>query len=275
MARILEIVNQLSIIINGLSYRSWQKELLRMESLNAIVRFIECVGDNEGQVPDNRKKSGVEKKKKRPKISITDSDESLIDNLFPSGIRGDFIGKHFKKHPLVTRGSKECLEYLKSQLHEFDLESLLQESASERIHVWLSQQGSQSLDSISLEDQSHALKLYAAGHSIYCRGAQELESVVIPHLLNDLGLGAIGSCNDKYRRGEIELFMSRKGHTTGAIISTVKWQLFQAMLMLNEPHRTISFHVHQTSIQIFRKISPFNCMVRRNGPLGRAQQLRL
>jgi hypothetical protein len=192
-----------------------------MESLNATVRFIECAGDNEGQVPDNRKKSGVEKKK-RPKICIANSEESLIDNLFPSGIRGDFIGKHFKKHPLVTRGSKKCLEYLKSELHDFDLEPLLEDSASERIHVWLSQQGSQSLDSISLEDQSHALKLYAAGHSIYCRGSQELESVVIPRLLKDLGLGAIGSCNDKYRRGEIELFMSRKGHTTGALISAVK-----------------------------------------------------
>jgi hypothetical protein len=193
-----------------------------MESLNATVRFIECAGDNEEQVPDNQKKSGVEKKNKRPKIKIANSGESLIENLFPSGKRGDFIGKHFKKHPLVTRGSKKCLEYLKSELHDFDLEALLEVSASERIHVWLSQQGSQSLDSISLEDQSHALKLYAAGHSIYCRGAQELERVVVPRLLNDLGLGAIGSCNDKYRRGEIELFMSRKGHTTGAIISAVK-----------------------------------------------------
>lgn len=70
------------------------------------------------------------------------------------------------------------------------------------------------LDSISVDDHSQAIKLYHAGHSIYCRAPAELEHAVVPRLLDELGIGIIGSGTDKYRRGEIELFLSRKGHAT-------------------------------------------------------------
>ena len=204
-----------------------------MKSLNATVQFSKCDKndidkahhDGKEQIPMKRKKSEVKHQKPRVEIDLLYS-TSLIDNLFPSEIKGEFILKHFKKHPLVARGSEVCLGALKDLLFGFEIKQLVAQSASERIHVWLSHMGSennsnpQSLDSISFDDPSQALQLYAAGHSIYCRAPLELEKTVVPRLLNDLGLGVTGSGTDKYRRGEIELFLSRKGHTTGAITNT-------------------------------------------------------
>ena len=115
------------------------------------------------------------------------------------------------------------------QLHseKFDIAELLENSASDRIHVWLSQKMNVSteraaLDSITVEDHSQALKLYWAGHSIYCRAPLELERSVVPRLLHEIGLGVTGSGTDKYRRGEIELFLSREGHTTGIVSLIMK-----------------------------------------------------
>jgi hypothetical protein len=59
-----------------------------------------------------------------------------------------------------------------------------------------------------------ALKLYNAGHSLYCRASQELESEVIPKVLEEVGVGINTSNSDRFRRGEIETFFSRKGHLT-------------------------------------------------------------
>ena len=198
-----------------------------MESLSPTVRFSGCDGDSKGQASTKWKKSGSDKKNKRAAIDLLHSEVRLIDNLFPSGVEEDFVTTHFRRHPFVARGSNECLVTLKKLLHEFNVAKLLENSASERIHVWLSQKGSesslnsQSLDSISVDDHTQALKLYVAGHSIYCRAPLELERAVVPRLLNDLGLGVTGSGTDKYRRGEIELFLSRKGHTTGAIVNRI------------------------------------------------------
>ena len=170
----------------------------------------------------SKKRTVIEKKNKkgglnpiRPEIALLNS-ECLLDNLFPISVKGESFSDHFKRNPLVVRGSHECLNDVKNLLFNLDITELVKNTASERIHIWLSQKGSQNiLESISVDDHSQAIKLYGAGHSIYCRAPSELERSVVPQLLNDLGLGIIGSGTDRYRRGEIELFLSRKGHNTG------------------------------------------------------------
>jgi hypothetical protein len=155
----------------------------------------------------------------RPTINLSDP-ECLLDNLLPIGNKGEFIAKHLKRHPFVVRGNEGCLSDVKELLFDLDVAELVQNSASDRIHIWLSQKNSDGvLESISIEDHVQAVKLYRAGHSVYCRAPAELESRVVPRLLNELGLGLAGSGTDKYRRGEIELFLSRKGHKTGKMRS--------------------------------------------------------
>jgi hypothetical protein len=94
---------------------------------------------------------------------------------------------------------------------------MLENTASENIHVWLKgvdKIKDNSLDSITVDSASHAKSLYNAGHSLYCRASQELESEVIPKVLEELGVGLNTSKSDRFRRGEIETFFSRKGHLT-------------------------------------------------------------
>lgn len=166
-----------------------------------------------------RKKSKAEAHQKRHVIDLLDS-ENLLQNLFPFSGSESFFDSHFKRHPVVTRGDQECLLSLKKLLFNLDISELIKSSASDRIHVWLSQRlstglTSNALESIPVEDHTTAVKLYWAGHSIYCRAPLELEKDVVPKLLNELGLGITGSGTDRYRRGEIELFLSRAGHVTG------------------------------------------------------------
>jgi quercetin dioxygenase-like cupin family protein len=70
------------------------------------------------------------------------------------------------------------------------------------------------LNSITVEDPNQAYLLYLAGHSLYCRAPAELESAVIDRTLDALGIGVCSSGGDRFRRGEIETFFSRKGHIT-------------------------------------------------------------
>lgn len=60
--------------------------------------------------------------------------------------------------------------------------------------------------------------MYNAGHSLYCRSSEALESLLVPTLLEELSYGPSNHfCpTDRYSRGEIETFFTRKGHMTGS-----------------------------------------------------------
>jgi hypothetical protein len=156
-------------------------------------------------------------KEKQPQIDLVHA-PSMIGNLFAPAMSEDvFKIHHFKKHPVVFRAADgdHRMTILRELLFDLDLRDLLQNSASDQIHVWLAQGKDVALESITVDDAEQALKLYKAGHSLYCRAPAELESIVIPRALNELGLGVFGSGNDRFSRGEIETFYSRKGHVTG------------------------------------------------------------
>lgn len=117
------------------------------------------------------------------------------------------------KHPSHTR-----VDDMKENLFDFDVESLLESSASDSVQVWLLNslnKNEKKLDSIKV-DAKQAYKLYLAGHSLYCRASPELEALLVPKALNDLGLGPGNNHNgnDRFRRGELEMFYARKGHVT-------------------------------------------------------------
>ena len=129
----------------------------------------------------------------------------------------------FKQCPYVFRDKDKCsVDALKEHLCDFDILELLKHTASDQIHVWLSNHSTNvnksdtkdSMQSIMVDDASTAMKLYNSGQSLYCRAPLELEQNILPHMFDTLGIGLNGSSTDKYRRGEIELFFSRAGHKT-------------------------------------------------------------
>ena len=121
-------------------------------------------------------------KRKKQKIMHTNIDlmnaECLLGNLITRRVNVDMKGQRedfhlhiFQKRPMVIRGNEDILVDVKELLFDFDVEELIKSSASDQIHVWLSYRASdgQGLESISIEDPNQAMKLYYAGHSLYCR----------------------------------------------------------------------------------------------------------
>lgn len=147
-------------------------------------------------------------------LDVFDTSSSLLESLFGDRRAVElFFRDSFRRSPCVYRGRD--LRLLSEQLHDLDLLSLLENSASDKIHVWLSHSGgSSAMESIMVDDPAQAAKLHAVGHSLYCRLPSAVEAVVVPRIATELGLGPIGADNDRYRRGEIETFYSRRGHVT-------------------------------------------------------------
>lgn len=158
-------------------------------------------------------------------IDFTDGDVSMMESLFGSkSLVKTFREKYFQFCPMVSRDNDTSK--VREILHNLNVPSLLSETSSESIQVWMrdhtsssSSSSSQSklekkIQSIRVSDPRDAEKLFNAGHSLYCRAPKEFEDLVIPRLLDELGLGPLHSGNDRYRRGEVEVFFSKKGHVT-------------------------------------------------------------
>lgn len=178
------------------------------------------------RIVDLAEKSKKKKRKSRV-IDFTDQSKSILQSIFGGDCTEDvrvykFKTEIFQKMPCVVRGFN--IDSIKEMLFDFDIQKMLEQTTSESIHAWLRISSGEDKDksvhkksvieSITIEDPSQAYLLYKAGHSLYCRSSEELESIVVPRLLEELGMGVGRSNNDRYRRGEIETFFSRKGHLT-------------------------------------------------------------
>ena len=162
---------------------------------------------------------GARGKANQPVLLGQDGQDVLI-NLLGIQVKDctgvtDFFAKVWQKCPMVVRGRPEKAAVIRADyLFDLDVLSMLENSASDMIHVWLkTAEAWGRLDSIQV-DAAQALKLYAAGHSLYCRAPPALEQELIPSMLASLGMGPASSLTDRFRRGEIETFFSRAGHTT-------------------------------------------------------------
>ena len=144
---------------------------------------------------------------------VYDSLESFVAPLTPA----QFMDTEFKKRAFVARVHPKLrerrLEDLKELMDNFNPLAMLGESNSEQIHVWMKSRTTGELKSIRT-DATQAKACYDAGHALYFRGSELLESTLLPPLAQALNFGFGASHRDGLRRGEIETFVSPAGHTT-------------------------------------------------------------
>jgi hypothetical protein len=196
------------------------------------------------------------KRKNSEIIDFTDGSMPILTSIMGSNV-GDFM-TNFKRNPYVIKGNDRILSALKDQLGDFNVETMLESSASDNYHVWLKQTSNHGnkLESIIVEDASHALKLYNAGHSLYCRAPKDLEDIVISRCLKELNFSIGCSNSDRYRRGEIETFYSNKGHLTAfhtdfqenitiMLTGKKKWRFINSSL--THPLRGCTPHYYQSN----------------------------
>lgn len=166
---------------------------------------------------ENKKVNKKVKSAPGPKIIVDfsgeDESKSLLGCFF-----GDenqvfqFKSEHFQYRPVISRNHD--IKEMKEALFDLNVKDLVSNSASDQIHVWLKRPDSQALDSITIDDPDQACKLFNVGHSLYCRAPPQFEDIVVPKLIKELSYGIDPANNDRYRRGEVEVFYSRKGHYT-------------------------------------------------------------
>jgi hypothetical protein len=110
-----------------------------------------------------------------------------------------------------------------------DAESILRETSSDNIFLWLrgkadgQKDGSENADlirSIEIADVDTAIALHKlAGHATYCRAPSKVEQSLVSSLLRATGLGCgqydpSGESSISMGRGEVETFLSTDGHLT-------------------------------------------------------------
>ena len=161
----------------------------------------------------------VHEKRRKSVIPCVGTELGVLESIFGTEDEArKFLAEDFQRRPVVVRGSKDRLtEIIDNFMWGLDVASILENTASENgIHCWLNagDDKTSSMDSISVDQASVALKLHNAGHSLYCRASPELESVLVPKLLNELGIGVKNADSDRFSRGEIETFISKKSHVT-------------------------------------------------------------
>jgi hypothetical protein len=131
-----------------------------------------------------------------------------------------FLEKYFRECAVFVPSQIENrFAFLEELLYNLDPVSILRNTSSDAIFVWL-KTDSGLVNSIEVADADTAIALHNAGHATYCRAPPSVEQHLVSSLLTDTGLGCgqydpSGESMTKLGRGEVEVFISTKNHTTG------------------------------------------------------------
>ncbi len=111
-------------------------------------------------------------------------------------------------------GTARLMELEDAWFCGLDLRELLDETASERIFVWMRQVADGSIASVEVDTPEAALTCHGAGASLYFRSPQEASDVLVAAMSRDVGMafGSVHASGDV--KGEIEVFVSKAGHVT-------------------------------------------------------------
>lgn len=214
-----------------------QKESKSLEDSPVIIRYIDY---------GNPQKQAV------PSISLHPDLDSL---LYP--LEGNvFLKNHLRQKAVHITCHEEWNELhattrvteLCQEMCHLNVESILRETSSDNIFIWLRRPPEQSHDqrskngksggsnkrnnlrnkqqekdliqSIEISDVDTAIALYnVGGHATYCRAPPKVEQSLVSSLLRATGLGCgqydpSGESMISLGRGEVETFVSTPGHVT-------------------------------------------------------------
>jgi hypothetical protein len=168
-----------------------------------------------------------------PRITLNPTLNHLFGGIiFPE----HFLTTYFRQRALhidcTDKWRKNRTVFLRREMFNLNPQSILSETSSDSLFVWLKQKGENAMKvsngneksdslirSIEVADAETALALHAVGHSTYCRAPPRVEQQLVASLLRETGLGCgqydpSGESNVCLGRGEVETFISASGHAT-------------------------------------------------------------
>lgn len=141
--------------------------------------------------------------------------EPLLAALLGTMTPDYFLSTIYRVKPVVIRSKQAALKAItRDFLFDLDTRSLVENTASDQVNVWMRDKTSGRLQSFRTDSHEVALACHASGAALYMRSSQEMQDNVIPRMNRDLGINAAGFYADSATRGEIELFVTPAGHTT-------------------------------------------------------------
>lgn len=217
-----------------------------------------------------------------------------LDAFIAPMSREDFFSKVYQQKALAVKANPKYrstrLQVVASLMEGFHPVKMLQESNSapgagpgeggNGISVWMrtNAPGSEksSMQSIKV-GAAEAKTCYDAGHSLYFRGSEMLESSMLNQFATSMGFNFASKFRDGLRRSEIEVFAAHVGHKTGwhfdfqenftiQLRGAKKWSIRKASVQA--PHRACAMHfeggaenasVLHTQHQIHRLDEPSFC----------------
>lgn len=140
----------------------------------------------------------------------------LLERILSPISTKQFLQDVWAQRALAIAGPTSRLKPLTDEfLFGMDLGALVANSPSEQVHCWVRSSGSKKepLESLKV-DEDTALTLYKAGASLYFRAPQNLADLLVSKIATALGMAFTSQGPGGNLRGEIETFVSRKGHVT-------------------------------------------------------------
>jgi len=211
----------------------------------------------EGQIPQRHSPSTVPTWT-HCKSALQPSLASLIQPLDSS----EFLRTVYRKHPAVFHAppgtclTSSRLSTLVAALDNLQPREMLENTASDAIHVWMRDKDSGELGSFSTSDVDAALLCYKSGGALYFRANEAFERDYIGKIGKDMGFAFANLYPDGGLRGEVETFVSPSQHHTPwhfdfmenftvQLKGSKTWRL--APSTIPHPHRSCATHFTKTS----------------------------
>uniref|UniRef100_A0A6V3TSE0 JmjC domain-containing protein n=2 Tax=Lotharella globosa TaxID=91324 RepID=A0A6V3TSE0_9EUKA len=146
-----------------------------------------------------------------PKLDLDGLLASLVypesPHVFMDGIWNN------RAYAVVNAPPSRIENLVKDALFDLDVKKLIEATVSPQIFAWMKEQQSAKIKSIELSEDA-ALKCYECGASLYFRAPQEIGDALVHKIAEDTKMAFAGRYANGELRGEVEVFVSRKGHVT-------------------------------------------------------------
>ncbi|KAJ9468364.1 hypothetical protein DIPPA_29968 [Diplonema papillatum] len=175
--------------------------------------------------------------------------DSLLHPMDPQTFLEDC---YKKKATAILGGGESRIAWLRSQLSDLDIDSLVERSPSPQINVWMRRISDQRNTSIQTTPEQ-AAEAYRCGASLYFRAPGEVEEAFLPMIGAALGMNFSLFDTDGVR-AEIETFCHRAGHKTNVhydymenitvqLSGKKKWSFRSSGV--RHPHRSCATHFEE------------------------------
>mmetsp|Transcript_8009 Transcript_8009/g.14842 ORF Transcript_8009/g.14842 Transcript_8009/m.14842 type:complete len:664 (+) Transcript_8009:169-2160(+) len=156
----------------------------------------------------------AERRRECPEIDL-ESPETLLSCLVYPETPKDFLDHTWNKraYAVLNAPPRRVESLAKEHLFGLDVRQLIEATASPNVFAWMKQGSSNKISSIELSEDA-AYTCYKCGASLYFRAPQDIGDALVAGISEGLKLGFAGRYPSGELRGEVETFVSRKGHVT-------------------------------------------------------------